>query len=157
VLSRKATGRGRSARPAARALTALAAVGLAVAVVAGCGQEDSEPATSDDAAAVDLAVTLDVDGPGGEPPQSANVTCQSVDDCFGLEVADFEPVPPATACTQIFGGPDRAELEGRFGDEEIPATEFTRENGCEIERFDRLSALLGDLFPDYRPGASLAP
>ena len=30
---------------------------------------------------------------------------------------------------------------------------FTRANGCEIDRFDRITPLLRELFPDYEPGA----
>jgi hypothetical protein len=112
---------------------------------------------ADDAFAVDLTVTLDADGPGGEPPRTKDIACATPDACFGVDADTFDPVPPQTACTEIYGGPDTVELEGHIGEVDVPATEFTRTNGCEIERFDRLTELLAELYPDYRPGAALAP
>jgi hypothetical protein len=35
-------------------------------------------------------------------------------------------------------------------------TSLTRENGCEIERFDRFAEVLAALFPDYEPGSAAA-
>jgi hypothetical protein len=55
----------------------------------------------------------------------------------------FEPVPEDTACTEIFGGPQRAEITGTLGGKRVDAT-FTRANGCEIERWDALGAVLPD-------------
>ncbi len=137
---------------------ALALILCGAALAVGCGEGDEpQPAAADHAFVVDLTVTLDPDGPGGAPELTKDVACETVEDCWGLELGDFEPVPPQTACTEIYGGPDRLEIEGHFGDEDVPATRFTRANGCEIERFERFGALLAELFPDYQPGASLAP
>ena len=69
--------------------------------------------------------------------------------------SDFAPIA-RHACTEIYGGPDEVTLEGTIGGEPVDAT-FTRANGCEIDRFDRITPLLEELFPDYKPGASLAP
>jgi hypothetical protein len=107
----------------------------------------------------DLKVTLDPDGPGGEPPDTESVACaegESDAPCATLRPEDVAPVPAATACTEIYGGPDEATLEGTIAGEEVSAT-FTRANGCEIERFDRITPLLQELFPAYKPGASIAP
>ena len=157
MLSGEAPHGRRSPQPAARTLKLIAALALAAGLIAGCGEEDGGPVGADHAFAAGLTVTLDADGPGGEPPRTKQIACDTVEDCYGLEPADFDPVPPDAACTEIYGGPDRVELEGHFGGREVPATDFTRENGCEIERFDRLTELLLDVFPEYRPGAALAP
>ena len=44
-------------------------------------------------------------------------------------------------CTEQYGGPAVAEMEGRFQDIAIDA-QFSRINGCEIARWDRAGALL---------------
>ena len=57
-------------------------------------------------------------------------------------------MPAETACTEIFGGPETRDDPGDLAGEPVEA-EFSRANGCEIERFDRFVALLQALFPDY--------
>jgi hypothetical protein len=52
----------------------------------------------------------------------------------------FAPVPPATFCSQIYGGPQVAVVRGLFRGRRVFAT-FTRRNGCEIARWSRLSFL----------------
>jgi hypothetical protein len=52
----------------------------------------------------------------------------------------FAPVPPRTACTMIYGGPQVSEVEGTFAGATIDAT-FSRSNGCEIARWQRLGFL----------------
>lgn len=54
----------------------------------------------------------------------------------------FAPVPAGQMCTQIYGGPQVAEVTGTV-DGTAVATSFSRENGCEIARWDDLEALLG--------------
>ena len=53
----------------------------------------------------------------------------------------FLPVPPATVCTQIYGGPQEALVRGTFRGRRV-STRFTRRNGCEIARWNRLAFLL---------------
>lgn len=54
----------------------------------------------------------------------------------------FAPVPPATACSQIYGGPQTASVRGVYGGRTVRAS-FNRQSGCEIKRWDRI----GFLFP----------
>jgi hypothetical protein len=49
----------------------------------------------------------------------------------------FAPTPPDVACTQIYGGPQKARVVGVVGRKRVWAT-FTRTNGCEIARWNRL-------------------
>jgi len=49
--------------------------------------------------------------------------------------------PPTTACTEIFGGPERARVRGTLRGEPVSA-EFSRVNGCEINRWDAVAPLL---------------
>jgi hypothetical protein len=52
----------------------------------------------------------------------------------------FAPTPPATVCTQIYGGPQVAIVRGSFRGRHVFAT-FARRNGCEIERWNRVAFL----------------
>jgi Subtilisin inhibitor-like len=54
---------------------------------------------------------------------------------FGLD-DPFAPVPSDGVCTEIYGGPAVAEIEGLYRGETVNA-EFTRTNGCEIDRWER--------------------
>jgi len=55
--------------------------------------------------------------------------------------APFEPVPLEVACTQIYGGPEVAQVRGTFEGLRV-AARFNRRNGCEIHRWDRVRFLL---------------
>ena len=155
MLPAKADRAPRAPVIAARALTALVLM-LAVAF-AGCGDEDDddEPATG----ATELTVTLDADGPGGQPARTETVACEATEGgspCALLRPTDFAPLDEATPCTQLYGGPDEATVEGTVAGEAVAAT-LTRADGCAIELFDRFLPLLRELFPGYEPGASLVP
>jgi hypothetical protein len=54
---------------------------------------------------------------------------------FGLD-APFATIPHDAVCTEIFGGPAVAKIEGLYRGETVDA-EFTRTDGCEIARWDR--------------------
>jgi len=165
VLPREARHRQRPLRSAAGPLSRspppLAAV-CAVVLLAACGAEDNgggsgQPPATD---RLELEVSLDPDGPGGKPQQSESISCELNSGCneaaAQLTAEAFEPPPPQTACTEIFGGPETATIAGTLGGEPVEA-ELSRANGCEIERFERFLPLLTSLFPDYRPGATLTP
>jgi Subtilisin inhibitor-like len=116
---------------------------VAVATVAcGCarpaGDEPAEPVT-------DLEISVwraGSDGPvrvwtlqcpdGGTLP-NASTACERLDE-LGTEA--LEPLPGGIACTQIYGGPQVAEVRGTFEGEKVQA-QYNRTNGCEIERWDR--------------------
>ena len=139
----------------ARTLIAGAA---AVLAIAGCGDSDDDGDAAP-AGGTELMITLDPDGQGGEPEATETVTCEASAEgtpCARLQTADLAPLDPATPCTEIYGGPDVAIVEGTLDGEEVSAA-VNRSNGCEIERFDRVTPLLRELFPGYEPGGSLRP
>ena len=159
---------GEASRTGRGPLIVLRALALALIVAAlgaaACG--DSDEAGSGDAPGQgesSLTVTLDPDGPDGNAEElteevscedgSGGPVCEAV---AAIDVDALEPVSPNVACTEIFGGPDTASLEGSIEGETVDV-DLTRANGCEIERFDAAIPLLRELFPDYEPGASLAP
>jgi hypothetical protein len=57
--------------------------------------------------------------------------------CQRLETFNdpFAPVPQDTMCTQEYGGPAVAEVEGLYRGETVNAT-FKRTDGCEISRWN---------------------
>jgi hypothetical protein len=162
VLSREAPVGRRLPEPAARTLAAVAATAAIALAIAACGdgEDDGASANTSDAA-TDLQLTLDPDGEGGEGALEAKLTCPgdeaaACDAVAALPADPAAPVPPQTACTELYGGPDTLAITGTLDGEPVDAT-FTRANGCEIERFDRFAKLLGELYPDYEPGGSLTP
>jgi hypothetical protein len=73
---------------------------------------------------------------GGTLPKRATA-------CAGLArlgAGVFAPVPPATVCSQIYGGPQVGVVRGLFRGRRVWAT-FTRRNGCEIARWNRVAFL----------------
>lgn len=136
---------------------------LGLVLATGCGDEDSEPTSGGpfDEGDAALTVTLDPDGPDGpEGKETEEVSCEEISDddaCLAiadLEASDFAPPPTDQPCTEQFGGPDIATIEGEIDGEDIDA-ELSRANGCEIERFDTAVPLLQALFDGYEPGAAL--
>jgi hypothetical protein len=113
------------------------AVLLAVTLLAlaGCGDDDERPAQP--ATSTRLEVEVRPQGDDG-PARTETITRAPA----GVTVADFEPVPVETACTEIYGGPATATVTGTLRGIRIDAS-FSRANGCEIARWDRAEKLLG--------------
>ena len=119
--------------------------------LAGCGAEE-EPAAPGAAgggggATTVLRVVVDPDGDGmGKPARERVIRCEPADRdgacgaAARLRAADFAPVPADRACTEIFGGPETARVAGELRGEPVRAT-FSRTNGCEIARWERVQRL----------------
>jgi hypothetical protein len=110
---------------------------LCATVIAGCG-EDDEPAATPAGSVADLTVEVD---PGGK---TATVKCDAPEDCPEIDALNakvFEPTPGDVACTQQYGGPEKATVKGTFKGEPVDAS-FSRENGCEIARWQDAAPLL---------------
>lgn len=80
---------------------------------------------------------LTCDPPGGDHPDPA-AACRALD----ASRAPFDPVPAGTMCTQIYGGPETATITGTWRGESVDAA-YERTDGCEIARWDALSAVFG--------------
>ncbi|MFD8296292.1 SSI family serine proteinase inhibitor [Streptomyces bauhiniae] len=76
----------------------------------------------------------------GDHPDPA-AACRVLDENtrWGRDV--FAPVPPDSVCTMIDGGPATAHVTGYWAGRPVDA-EFSRRNGCEIARWDRLVPFL---------------
>ena len=53
----------------------------------------------------------------------------------------FAPLPQNAFCTEIYGGPQKARVVGTVNGRRVRAT-FTRTDGCEISRWQRISPWL---------------
>jgi hypothetical protein len=104
------------------------------------GEGDESGTTS-----LEISVT-----PGGEAPTKIwTLRCpdggtlpDAAEACSKLESLDdpFAPVPKDVACTEIYGGPQVADVRGTFQGRPVDA-HFSRTNGCEIERWDKVQFL----------------
>jgi hypothetical protein len=135
----------------------LAALAALVLLLAGCAQlgvssdagSDTAVPTTVPAAAVSLTVavwptgtgdavraSLECDPPGGDHPHP-DAACAAV----RTNATGLQPVRADLACTQQYGGPERARVMGTVDGTPVSA-ELTRANGCEIARWDSLAPLL---------------
>ena len=128
----------------------LAALTLAALAVAGCGGKDSSSGSGSESTTADLQISMSVKG-SEQPSKLWTLRCpaggtlpDAAEACRKLaELEDpFAPVPKDSACTQIFGGPELADVSGTFNGKPVD-TQFSRGNGCEIERWKKV----GFLFP----------
>jgi hypothetical protein len=117
----------------------IAVVLALLAVMAGCGEDDSEQPASPPSQFADLTVTVD----DGSKTKTAQITCNAASDskeCAALSELDPEvlkPVPGNKACTQQYGGPETATVKGTLHGEAVDA-KFSRVNGCEIARWEAM-------------------
>lgn len=123
----------------------VAAVIAVVLVAAGCGADDEQAAAPKLA---ELTVTVDSDGDGSAKAQTKDVQCDAASDSktcravAGIKAETFEPTPGDVACTELYGGPQTATVKGTLRGKPVDA-KFSRENGCEISRWDAAAGLLG--------------
>lgn len=76
--------------------------------------------------------TLRCDPPRGSHPRRATA-CRELG---RLGTSTLRPVPPDTACTEIYGGPMVAVVSGTIDGARVWAR-LRRDNGCEIERWNQ--------------------
>ncbi|HXV32882.1 MAG TPA: SSI family serine proteinase inhibitor [Gaiellaceae bacterium] len=150
--------------PVSRIRPAVALLAALLALLAGaCGSESGEGDSAGDEGAAggestearpgpatEVTITFWPEGPDGEPVE-ATLTCEPAGGthpspekaCTALaaDPAALEPVPADTACTLIFGGPEQATVIGVVNGEQVDAA-FERSNGCELDRWDRMAAVL---------------
>ncbi|GAB2868268.1 SSI family serine proteinase inhibitor [Actinocorallia aurea] len=142
-----------SPKNAAKLLLLTAAV---VAAVSACGTKSAEQETvSPNAAAAgdQLTITLKkapnaqeetwtltCDPAGGTHPAAAKACAQLA--AGGADV--FAPLPADAACTDGYGGPEQGTVTGTWNGAAVNAS-YSRKDGCEIERWEKVSELFGEL------------
>ncbi|WP_087095984.1 SSI family serine proteinase inhibitor [Nocardiopsis sp. JB363] len=109
-------------------------------------------------AAVELVIETSVSGEDGTPAEEGfeegtwTLTCAPAGGdhpdpeaaCAAIDELGTEPFTMDTsdmACTMQVGGPEEARVTGHVEDTEID-TEFNKRNGCEIDRFGDVEAVL---------------
>jgi len=118
--------------------------------------------TGDDAAgsrATDPAPALDrnrlavvVERGGGAEPERFTLVCgaephgshprpQAACEHLNGLTTPFSPLPKGRACTEVYGGPQTARVDGVWLGEPVHL-ELSRVNGCRIAQWDRLGPLL---------------
>ena len=115
------------------------------AIAAGAASAASSPSTSlritywEDSAEPLATVTwmLRCNPTGGSLPRPARACTHLL--AGGAKL--FAPVPKNIACTEIYGGPQQARIVGTVKGRTVWAT-FSRTNGCEIARWQRISPWL---------------
>jgi len=128
-----------------RALVVLLALSVSLA---GCGSESSGGSDG----GTSLTVTYWSEGSGSGDSETWTLVCDPASgtlldpEAACERLADegselFDPVPADTACTEIYGGPQVAQVDGTVDGEPVSAS-FDRTNGCEISRWDALSPWL---------------
>jgi hypothetical protein len=133
-------------------LTGPALLIVLVAGVAACGADsDSDSGSGTGEAGTELEIsfwpqgrskgaiqklTLNCDPPAGTHPNPAEA-------CEKLEALDdpFAPPPLDEMCTELYGGPEEALISGTYRGRPV-VYRLARTNGCEIDRYERLSFLL---------------
>ena len=131
-----------------RALAVLVVACLAL-VACGSGDEARDGGrAAPETAGAELTVTVRPEGEDG-PIRRRTIECERLGTGGGVcsQLSDLTPrglaaVPPDNACTQIYGGPAVARVRGELRGKAVEAR-FSRENGCEIDRWERNRALLG--------------
>jgi hypothetical protein len=96
------------------------------------------PQGADTGAATIVEVTCDP--PAGDLPDAA-AACTTLASPAGR--AALDPLGPDRMCTELYGGPAEARIVGTVDGEPVDAR-LSRVNGCEIERWQALVALLPD-------------
>ncbi|REF35669.1 SSI family serine proteinase inhibitor [Thermasporomyces composti] len=80
--------------------------------------------------------TLTADPPGGTHPDP-EAAIRAIEEAQ----RPFDPVPRGALCAQVYGGPQRAVIEGHWRGRPVSAR-YDKRNACEIARWKALSAVL---------------
>ena len=119
---------------------------LVTVLIAGCGDDDEQPASAPPAQ--ETRLTVEVGGSGVEP-RTFELDCVT-DPCEPAQLDKLatvtKPRDGAVACTQIYGGPEEAHVSGTLRGEPVDRT-ITRSDGCEIADYEALFAALGEKPP----------
>ena len=131
----------------------VAILALVAVAATGCGGSNSNTsgnATTAPASPANTKLEISVSIGGSEAP-TKTWTLECPDSgtlphpdqaCAKLAKMDdpFAPVPKDQACTQVFGGPEVADVTGTFRGKPVNA-HFEKGNGCEIARWNSVEFL----------------
>ncbi len=133
-------------------MRALVAALLLALAAAGCGAETAveDESTTSPLADTSLVIRVWQQGDLRKQPLRWTLTCEPAGGTHPAPVAacrkllalesPFAEVPPDVACTQVYGGPQVAEVSGKLRGEAV-LTRFGRADGCQIDRWDTVGFL----------------
>jgi hypothetical protein len=141
-----------------------AVFGAVAALAAACGSQSTQTGVGTDRAAPLASLTISVAAHRGATPQRWTLACwpgggsgthpDPAAACGTLAHAKdpFAPVPAGVMCSQIYGGPQTASITGVWRGKRVAAT-YTRANGCQVERWNKIGKVLGRV----NPGGPMIP
>jgi hypothetical protein len=136
-------------------LRALAVAAVAL-LLASCGSDDDGgtrfPAVDATGSPAEFFLQLTVDRGDGSEVETYTLVCDGTDGaahpdseaaCAHLRAMDdpFAPLPDDVVCTEQYGGPQTANVLGRWDDEPVDIG-LSRTDGCRIAQWDALGPLL---------------
>lgn len=97
-------------------------------------------------------LTVELDRGDGSPVETWTLSClgtvagshpQAEAACAHLQTLEepFAPLPDDLMCTEVYGGPQTAQVTGRWNGEPVDLT-LSRSNGCLISQWDALVPLV---------------
>jgi Subtilisin inhibitor-like len=158
VDARQARDHGRRRRDGAahRRAGFVLVLALVALLAVGCGSESEEGGDAGDTGAeeapagTELTITVWLQGRDGaseeltltcDPPGGTHPNAEEACTALQADPSALDPLPPDSVCTQIYGGPEEAEIVGTLNGEQVNAS-FSRQNGCEIDRWMRMAGIL---------------
>ena len=108
---------------------------LAAVTLAACGDDEEQPATPADATELNVEVTE-----AASQPIRMTLRCGGTCDVARLDEALTED--PARACTQQYGGPEKAHVTGTVNGRPVDVT-LDRSDGCGIAAYEALFTSFG--------------
>lgn len=125
-----------------RLLLLLLVSGLALPPAAQAGAVNLRIRYDDGAGNIRTArLTCDSDGPRATGFLRGRGAARLCRRAYALEGFLSRPAPTDRACTEVYGGPDRAVVRGNVRGSAV-ARRFGRADGCEIADWDRAQLLL---------------
>lgn len=147
---------GAGSRAPGRAAARVAVLLAVPVLLAGCGAGSggtvgAGPSPSPPGASSGTRLSVVVHPGPGRPPSTWTLTCDPPGGthpapaaaCAALAAAAPDPfaeVPADVLCSQIYGGPQTATVTGTYRGRPVQ-TRFSRTDGCQTERWDRLAPL----------------
>lgn len=126
----------------------LAVAGAVALICTACGSQGDATAAGATTPFISLAITFKA-GPEATPHRWT-LTCRPVGGslpharavCAALDAAHdlFAPVPRGVMCSQIYFGPQKMTVIGRWRGHPVSAR-FSRINGCQEERWNKAAAV----------------
>jgi hypothetical protein len=131
-----------------RLVPVLPALIAATLAVGGCGADEEQPAASKPAVEESTRLSIEVTGAQAGPLRMAlrcgtTAACENVG---ALEKVVASAEDDTRACTEQYGGPEKARVTGTLDGRPVDVT-IGRSDGCQIANYEALFTALGRPVP----------